>query len=104
MSLSYFAGDELPAWVATISHNGTPPDFSTGWTFQVIVTARDASVPALTKTTNIAGAAAGVVTVTWAANDLALTPGTYLVQLKATRAADSLESTIEDVLTVKRRY
>lgn len=104
MPLSYYRGDELPQWVATISHNGTAPDFSTGWTFRVVITARDAAEPLLTKTTNITGATGGAITVAWAANDLDIAPGTYLVQLKATRAADSSETTIEDRLTVKRRY
>lgn len=104
MPLTYYANDELPQWQATISHNGTTPNFSTGWSFRVVITKRDATTPLLTKTTNITGAAAGVITVAWATGDLNLPPGTYLVQLKATRTSDSLESTIEDQLIVKKRY
>ncbi len=104
MPLAYYQSDELPAWVATISHNGTAPDFTTGWTFRVVVTQVDAPTPVLTKTTNITGAEAGVITVAWAPNDLNVTPGAYLVQLKATRTADSLETTIEDRIVISRRY
>jgi hypothetical protein len=70
----------------------------------VVITEADAATPLLTKTTNITGATGGQITVAWAANDLALTPGTYLVQLKATRTADNLETTVEDCIIIRRRY
>lgn len=104
MTLSYFASDELPHWVATISHNGALPDFSSGWTFRVVISTAAGGTPLLEKTTNITGAASGVVTVAWASGDLAITPGSYRIQLKATRTADNAEATIEDSVTIKRRY
>ena len=98
MPLQYHRSDELPAWVATISVNGSTYDYSTGWTFTV--TLSDGSTTALTKTTNITGAASGVVTVAWAENDLDIAPGRYKVLLTATRTADSLEWTISDTLEI----
>jgi hypothetical protein len=98
--LTYHRGDERPAWVPTVTLNGGTDDLSTGYTFAVKV--YDGSgTAALTKTTNITGAPAGVVTVAWAEGELDITPGPYRVILVATRTADSLEWTIEDQLQVK---
>lgn len=101
--LTYHQSDELPQWVATITHNGVLPDFSSGWTFRVVVK-RGSSAAVLTKTTNITGAVSGVVTVAWASGDLDVAPGQYGIQLKATRTSDSGEATIADRLTILKRY
>jgi hypothetical protein len=59
-------------------------DFSTGYTFQVLLVTQ-AGVITVTKTANITGAAtAPNVTVAWAAGELNITPGEYLLHLKAT--------------------
>lgn len=99
MALTYHRGDELPQWVATVTVNGTAPDLSTGYTFAVTVRQGDGTA-VLTKTTNITGASAGVVTVAWASDDLDITPGTYRVLLTATRTSDSAEWTVEDQLRI----
>lgn len=97
--LTYHVGDELPQWVATVTVNGSAPDLSTGYTFSVVVKQGDGSA-VLTKTTNITGATAGVVTVAWADGDLAIAAGTYRVLLTATRTSDSAEWTVEDTLRI----
>jgi hypothetical protein len=102
MALAYFRGDERPAWATTITINGTADDMTSGYTFQVKIFQRIAS-PVLTKTTNIAGATGGLVTVTWVANDLDIAPGNYTAQLKATRTADTAEWTITEDLLIKAR-
>lgn len=99
MPLFYHRGDERPAWVATVSLNGATDDLSSGFTFSVRVQRGDAT-PVLTKTTNITGAAGGVVTVAWAENDLDIAPGTYKVLLTATRTSDSLEWTVQDKIEI----
>lgn len=99
MALTYHRGDELPQWVATVTVNGSTPDLSSGYTFTVTVKqGSDAAV--LTKTTNITGATAGVVTVAWADGDLDIAAGTYRVLLAATRTSDSAEWTVEDQLRI----
>lgn len=99
MALTYHRGDELPQWVATVTINGTAPDLSSGYTFSVTVRQGDGTA-VLTKTTNITGAASGVVTVAWADGDLDIAPGTYRVLLTATRTSDSAEWTVEDQLRI----
>lgn len=99
MALTYHRGDELPQWVATVTVNGTAPDLSTGYTFVVTVKQGDGTA-VLTKSTNISGATAGVVTVSWADAELDITAGTYRVMLTATRTLDSAEWTVEDQLRI----
>ena len=100
MTIRMFRGDELPAWVATISLNGsTSTDLSTGYTFSVAVK-QGSATPVLTKTTNITGAAGSVVTVAWASQELDLAPGTYRLVLTVTRTSDSAEFTVEDRLEI----
>lgn len=103
MSLSYYQNDERPDWVATVSLNGASDDMSTGYTFEVKIAASPTATAALTKTTNITGAAGGVVTVAWAASDLNIEPDIYIVQLKVTRTSDSKEWTVQDTLEIKAR-
>ena len=100
MALTYFRGDELPAWVATVSLNGsTATDLSSGYTFSLQVKQGSATA-ALTKTSNIAGGAGSVVTVAWASQELDLPPGTYRAVLTVTRSSDSAEFTFEDRLII----
>lgn len=101
--ISYHQADERPAWVATVTINGTGDNMSSGYTFSVKVAASPTATAALTKTTNITGAAGGVVTVAWAPNELDIEPGLYIVQLKASRTSDSAEWTVEDTLEIKPR-
>ena len=99
MTLRYHRGDERPAWQATVLVNGSTDDMTSGYTFSVRVQQGDAT-PVLTKTTNITGAAGGVVTVAWAENDLDIAPGRYKVLLTATRTSDSLEWTVQDTIEI----
>lgn len=97
--LKYHRGDERPAWVETVTVNGTADNMSTGYTFTVQLQQGD-DTAILTKTTNITGATAGVVTVAWAAGELDLTPGTYKALLTARRTSDSLDWTIRRDLII----
>lgn len=97
--IEYFAGDERPAWEATLTINGATEDLSTGHTFTVNLI----GAQTLSKTTGITGSAEGVVTVDWAPDDLALTPGRYLAQITVTRTSDSNEWTIQDTIRIKPR-
>jgi len=101
MALTYFAGDERPDWKATVTVNGVADDMGTGYTFTARIAADLSSAAVLTKTTGITGAASGVVTVAWAAGDLALTPGTYVATLTARRTSDSRDWTVSEPLIIK---
>jgi len=101
-ALSYYQNDERPAWQATVTVNGQADNMASGYNFEVKVYI-DPTAPLLTKTTNIAGAAGGVVTVTWATGELNLAPGIYTAQLKATRVSDSADWTITEKLLIKPR-
>lgn len=91
--------------------DGNLIDFSSGSYSYSFKIGLPGSAALLTKTTNIAGAVgAGVeptgtpnIVVTWAAGDLALTPGVYVWQLTATISGlDRVFSgmfTIDDVVT-----
>lgn len=96
--LRYHRGDERPAWQATVTVNGAAPDLSSGYTYALKLASSPDGTAVLTKTTGIAGDASGVVTVTWAAGDLDLTPGTYVAQLRAT--SSSLDWTISDTIVI----
>lgn len=89
--LKYHTTAERPAaqlWL--LDDDGSLIDFSSGYTFTFKV-GEVGSAAILTKTSGIAGAVgAGVeptgtpnVTVTWAAGELAITPGLYTWQLTA---------------------
>jgi hypothetical protein len=65
-------------------------DYSTGWTFTVKLVNPATGAAALTKTSGIVGAATSPnVLIQWAAADLNITPGTYLLRLTARRTSDS---------------
>ena len=107
--LRYHRGAERPAlklWL--LDDDNTLIDFSSGYSFQFLIGVVGETA-VLTKTTGITGAAgAGVaptgtpnVTVTWAANDLDIVPGSYVWQLKATTSSlDRLFSGVINVLNV----
>lgn len=89
--LRYHQGAEEPdckLWLQ--DDDGTLIDFSSGYAFEFKV--GEAGSVLLTKSSGIVGAAgAGVeptgtpnITVSWSAGDLAITPGAYSWQLKAT--------------------
>lgn len=103
MPLAYKKADELPAWVATVSINGTLPDFSTGWTFTVKLATTATATPTLTKSTGITGAASGVITVAWGTNELSITEQDYLAHLTGTRASDSAQFTVSERITISPR-
>jgi hypothetical protein len=101
MSLNYFAGDELPAFEATITLNGATVDFSSGWTFTVKLTSPGETT--VTKTTGITGASTGTITVAWATGELNIKPARWRLQLTATRTADQRQFTIQDEVVIKPR-
>lgn len=95
MTVRYHATAERPAlelWL--VDDDGSLIDFSSGWTF-VFKIGLPGNAALLTKSSSITGAAgAGSepdgtpnVTITWAAGELALTPGTYQGQLTATSSS-----------------
>jgi hypothetical protein len=101
--LDYFAGDERPYWETTVTIDGAADDMTTGYTFEVALAATPTSTPVLSKTTGITGGADGVVTTAWAVVDLDVPPGRYVAHLTATRTADSLQWTVDEVVNIKRR-
>ena len=102
MALRYYRSDELPSWEATVTVNGDSYDYTTGWTFTVTLT-NSAGTVALTKTDNITGATAGVITVAWEAGELDLTPGVYRAVLVADRTSDGSQLSIEDAVQIVAR-
>lgn len=100
--LQYHQSDELDAWQATILASGVNPDFSSGYTFKVVVK-NAAGTTVLTKTTGITGASGGVITVAWAAGELNIAPGLYTAHLIRTRTSGTLEgTTAEDIEILPR--
>ncbi len=92
MTITYPRGAERPALeIWWVDDDGGLIDFSTGYTFELKL-GTPGSTAILTKTTGITGAAgAGVeptgtpnITVAWAAGELDITPGGYVLQLVAT--------------------
>ena len=81
----YRQDQEVPSFaVSWADADGDLIDFSAGYTFQVLLV-NTAGTIVVTKTSNITGSAtAPNVTVAWAAGELNITPGTYLLHLKAT--------------------
>lgn len=103
MSLEYHAGDERPYWQPTVEIDGATEDLSSGYTFEVNIAATATATPVVTKTSQITGAADGLVIVAWAPGELAIEPGRYVIQLTATRTADTRDWTIEDKIKIKAR-
>jgi hypothetical protein len=104
MSLTYFAGDERPYWEATVTVDGVAEDMTSGYTFEVNIAPTATTSPStLVKTSGIVGGPDGLVTVAWAVGDLAITPGSYVVQLTATRTSDSKDWTVQDKIKIKPR-
>jgi hypothetical protein len=112
MSITVHSNDEQPLWVATVSVNGTLPDYSTGHSFTCVVTTT-AGVTLLTKTTNITGSVGGVITVTFTSGELSGAGATatfavnnviYVMFLTPRRIADSADGpTIQETLLMKWR-
>lgn len=103
MTITYFQNDERPYWQPTVTIDGVAEDMSSGFTFEVNIALTLATEPVLTKTTGIAGGPDGLVVVGWAVGDLDVDPGTYFVQLTATRTSDSKDWTIQDKIKIKQR-
>lgn len=96
MGLRYYVGSDLPDTQVTLRNgDGTYPDFSSGYTFQVKVAPTSGSAATFTKTTSITGAAGSStvanVSVSWATSGElnSLTAGYYVLQLQVTRTSDS---------------
>ena len=83
---TYRQDQELPSFAVTWKDtNGAIINFSAGYTFKVLLVNIVTGVVALTKTTNITGAAtAPNVTVAWAAAELNIAPASYHLHLTAT--------------------
>lgn len=103
MSATYRQGSDLPEYSAEwYDGNGDLIDFSTGYTFQAKI-GNPGSAALITKTTSITGAAtAPNITVAWATTGElnTLDPGTYTLQIKATRASDSKDRFLTDDITI----
>lgn len=96
MALRYYVGSDLPDTQITLKNgDGTYPDFSSGYTFQVKVAPAGSTSASFTKTTSISGAAGSTtvanVSVSWATSGElnTLTAGYYTLQLQVTRTSDS---------------
>jgi len=109
--ITLYTNNERPAWVSTISENGELTDYSTGYTFTCVVVDKDTGSTLLTKTTNITGAANGVITVSFTGAELSAAgitatfgnPVHYQVFLTSRRTSDSADATHEDVLQMRWR-
>lgn len=108
--IARFINDEQPDYVETFIANGVAPDFTTGWTFTVVVT--QGTTTLLTKTTGITGATGGAITVAFTGAELAANGVTatfavnnvsYLMYLTARRTSDSSDLTAERTLLMKWR-
>jgi hypothetical protein len=82
----YRTDQEDPAYVVTwLDRNGSPIDFSTGYTFTLKLVSATTGTTGLTKTSGITGAAtAPNISVAWSANELASLSGDYIPHLTAT--------------------
>ena len=81
-SIEYIAGAERPALtIELLDENNTVIDL-TGFTGSVKL-GLDTSTTALTKTSGVTCDSTGI-TCTWSAGELALTPGTYILEAIAT--------------------
>ena len=89
----YYKGAELPdLHVTWEDEDGEVIDFAAGWTFVVKVAREGSTAASFTKSSGITGAASAPnVVVAWATSGelSTLAAGRYVVQVVATRAADS---------------
>lgn len=81
-SIGYVAGAERPALVIEFRDETNAIVDLTGYTCSIKL-GLDTTTTALTKSSGVSGGTAGM-TVTWAAGDLALTPGSYILEAIAT--------------------
>lgn len=102
MTLMYYRGDELPAFVGEVTENGKETDFSSGYTFEVKIADSTGTV-VLTKTAGISGSL-GEITVEWATSELDLAPGSYTVQLRFVRQADGYDETHQTPMKIKAKF
>ena len=85
----YRQDQELPSWSADwyqkVGGVDTLINMASGYTFQVLLVNQSTGVIGLTKTANITGAATSPnIVVAWAAGELNIAAGNYLMHLKAT--------------------
>lgn len=102
---TYVAGASLSDLTIywTDSRHGELHDFSTGWTFSLVVSLKGSGVAAFTKTTGIVGQAVGPnVIISWpSSGELAgLAAGDYVIQLTATRTSDGKKRRVRGQLLV----
>jgi hypothetical protein len=99
----YVQGADLPDLTFTwYAQDGTLIDLSTGYTFSLKI-GNPGSAALITKTTGITGAATDPnVTIAWATSGElnTLAPGSYALQLQATRTADSKQRFLTDQITI----
>ena len=84
--LEYIKGAELPdAALTWLAEDGTVLPFATGWTFELACAATLAGPVLFTKNTGIVGADTDPnVTIVWLSSEMAaLTPGNYVLELRA---------------------
>jgi hypothetical protein len=100
----YIQGADIPDLAITwLDNAGTVIDYSSGYTFSLKL-GQPGQAAAMTKSTGITGAAtAPNVTVAWAtSNELnTLDPGTYTLDLIATRSSDSKQRIMRRELRIK---
>jgi len=84
-SIEYVAGAERPALTIEFLDEDNAIIDLTGFTCSVKL-GLDTTTTALTKSSGVSGSATGM-TVTWAAGDLALTPGSYIGEAIATASS-----------------
>lgn len=84
-SIEYVAGAERPALTIEFRDENNAIIDLTGYTCSIKL-GLDLTTTALTKSSGVSGGTAGM-TVTWAAGDLALTPGNYIIEAIATSSS-----------------
>lgn len=89
--MEYIKGAALPNFTDTWEdENGTPIDFSSGYTFSGKMFDPTRQVLWFTKTTGFTGSAGtNNLAVAWDVNELNITPGDYIFYITATRTSDS---------------
>jgi hypothetical protein len=99
----YRQDQELPSFAVTWKDNGGAIiNFSAGYTFQVLLVNAGTGAIALTKTTNITGAAtAPNVTVAWPTGELNIAAGSYYVHLRATTGGNDRLFSPADLPTIR---